>query len=465
MTKFFNYKWVLMAVLATGLTSCKDSFIELDPPTSITEDVAFSNEAGMEGALLGAYQGLRDTDVFGRTIPVLGDLMADNIYVSTTNSGRYTAYNSYTYVANDSYATSLWNDTYTVILRANNVINSTLTTSTTVEQYKGEAYAIRALCYFTLVRFFARPYTDDPSGLGVPIVTTYDPDLKPARNTIEEVYTLIIDDLTKAYSMMTTYSNSSQFSKYAAKALLAKVYLSQGDKTNAKAAALDVINNGGFTAVTASNYSSYWTNAAVTTDKVETIFEVSSDAVGNNAYDALSYLYSRNGNYGDLLAPDEFYESFEDDDVRKSLFYPSVRGGLDAIYIDKYPAISGDRSDTKVLRLSDMYLIAAEASYPDNETDALTYLNYITSRRGASTVTATGSELFEAIITERRKELAFEGDRYFDLQRLKRDVTRGTNYPTSARSLEYSNFRRILGIPEQETNSNANIASQQNPGY
>ncbi len=120
---------------------------------------------------------------------------------------------------------------------------------------------------------------------------------------------------------MTTakFTNSSQFSKYAARALQAKVYLYMGDKTNAKTAALDVINNSGFTTLSTSNHASYWASPTIRTDKLETLFEVSSDAVANLAFDELGYLYSQAGNYGDLLCADDLYATFASTDVRKSL--------------------------------------------------------------------------------------------------------------------------------------------------
>ena len=68
-------------------------------------------------------------------------------------------------------------------------------------------------------------------------------------------------------------------------------------------------------------------------------------------------------------------------------------------------------------------------------------------------------------MNERRKELAFEGDRYHDVQRMKADVTRSTNYPAAARTVAYTNFRRILPIPQAETDANPNIRPQQNTGY
>lgn len=460
-----KYKVVLAVFCLATMISCKKSYLDLKPPTSLTPEQALATEADLQVALRGAYQAFRAVDYYGRTVPVLGDILADNAYQSAQNTNRYTLFSLYTYNLTDGNIAGLWVGAYTAILRANNIINSPVATSANVEQYKGEAYAIRALSYFTLVRYFAKPYTDDPGALGVPVVTVFDPNYKPARSKVSEVYDLINTDLTQAYSLMTKFTNSSQFSKYSAKALQAKVYLTMGDKTNAKAAALDVINNSGFTVVSQANYIAYWNNPIVRTDKVETLFEVSSDAVANLAFDALSYLYSQKGNYGDLLVSDDLNVLFTANDVRKELYPEGLRGGVPAVFVAKYPAISGDYSDTKVLRLSEIYLIAAEASLPASETDALTYVNNITSRRGADAITSSGTQLFEDIITERRKELAFEGDRYLDLQRLKRDVKRSNNYPSTALIEPYADFRRIFPIPQIETDANPNIRTQQNPGY
>lgn len=458
-------KVFLFVGLLASFASCKKEFLELTPPTSLTPDQALLAESDLLVALRGAYAGLRGVDVYGRTLPILGDNLADNSYQSALNTNRYTLFNNYTYTVADGNVTGIWNGLYTVILRANNIINSPIASNANVDQYKGEAYAIRALCYFTLVRHFATPYADNPAALGVPIITTYNPDLKPARSKVSEVYALMIDDLNKAYSLMTKYTNSSQFSKYAAKGLQSKVYLNMGDKTNAKTAALDVINNGGFTPLTTANHAGYWSNSAVRTDKLETLFEVSSDAVSNLAFDALSYLYSQSGNYGDILCSDELSSRFIAADVRKALYPSGTRAGVPAVFVNKYPVITGDLSDTKVLRLSEIYLIAAEASLPSNEIDALTYVNFITSRRGANPIASTGSALFEDIILERRKELAFEGDRYHDLQRLKRDIVRSSNYPAAAQSILYTNFRRLMPIPQSELDANTAIRTQQNTGW
>jgi len=456
---------IVTTVLFLSLASCEKSFLELKPPTSLTPEFALATEADLQVALRGAYAGLKSTALYGRSLMVLGDMMADNTYQSALNTNRYTNFNLYNYLVTDGDVAGLWNASYTVILRANNIINSPIADNANIQQIKGEAYAIRALAYYNLVRYFGSPYTLDPSKLGVPIVTTYQADLKPERAKIADVYALINKDLNQAYTLMTKFTNSSQFSKYSAKALQAKVYLTMGDKTNAKAAALDVITNSGFTAISSAAHTGYWAGVAPRTDKVETLLEISFDAVANNAFDALSYIYLQSGNYGDMLCSSELYDLFESTDIRKSLYATGTRGGLASVFVNKYGSFTGDHSDTKVIRMSEMYLIAAEASYPSNTADALKYVNEVTSRRGATAIASSGSALLEDIITERRKELAFEGERYLDMQRLQRNIVRSKNYPASALSIDFTNFRRIMPIPQGELDANPNIKSQQNPGW
>ncbi|MEY3055504.1 MAG: hypothetical protein RLZZ614_25 [Bacteroidota bacterium] len=456
---------IVTTVLFLSLASCEKSFLELKPPTSLTPEFALATEADLQVALRGAYAGLKSTALYGRSLMVLGDMMADNTYQSALNTNRYTNFNLYNYLVTDGDVAGLWNASYTVILRANNIINSPIADNANIQQIKGEAYAIRALAYFNLVRYFGSPYTLDPSKLGVPIITTYQADLKPERAKIADVYTLINKDLTQAFTLMTKFTNSSQFSKYSAKALQAKVYLAMGDKTNAKTAALDVITNSGFTAISSAAHTGYWAGVAPRTDKVETLLEISFDAVANNAFDALSYIYLQSGNYGDMLCSSELYDLFETTDIRKSLYATGIRGGLASVFVNKYGSFTGDHSDTKVIRMSEMYLIAAEASYPSNTADALKYVNEVTSRRGATAIASSGSALLEAIITERRKELAFEGERYLDMQRLQRNIARSKNYPAAALSIDFTNYRRIMPIPQGELDANPSIKSQQNPGW
>jgi hypothetical protein len=461
--KFRNYLGAF--VLSLLMVSCKKSFLDVIPPTSLPSEQALRTETDLLVATRGMYAGMRSSLLYGRDVPLFGDLMADVTYVSPQNSNRFIQ--QYNYSPTNTTGTGIWTSAYVVILRANKIINASVAASTNVNQYKGEAYASRALMYFELVRFFAKPYTDNPAGPGVPIVLEDDPNLLPARNKISEVYTQIVNDLNQAINLMTTFNNSSTFHKWAAKGLLAKVYLTMGDYANARTTAIDVINNSGFTVVTAANYAAYWKSPASRTDKVETLFEVASDISNNAGTDALAYIYSQAG-YGDMMAAHDLYNSYAAGDVRTSFLVTKFRGGENAWTVEKYSNTTNtaDRDDVKILRLSDVYLIAAEASYhTTNEADARTYLNYVVTRRvpGFTGYTSTGAALLNDILTERKKELAFEGDRLHTLNRLKLPIQRGTDYPASARTIPYGDYRRILAIPLEERQANPGI--EQNEGY
>lgn len=466
-----TYKYILYAGLFFTLLfgSCKKDFLDQPPYTSINANDALKSDVDLLTALTGTYAGMRVSQLYGRALPLLGDLQADNVFVSTRNSGRYTGHNNYSFVVTNADVLGIWENGYRVILRANNVINSNpvITSAADVDQYKGEAYAIRALIYFELVKTFARPYTDNPAGPGVPVVLNFDINNKPARSTVEQVYTQILSDLDKAYTLMNQKPTTARFSKYAARALSAKVNLFKGTSASYQLAydqAAEVITASGTSLLTTAGFTAYWesvrpqTSTAVT----ETLFELISDQIDNAGFDELPNFYVQDG-YGDGLTTKSFYDSFSATDVRKSLVIKGVRTSAEnpAYIINKYPDVA-NKGGKKILRIADAYLIAAEAAYQLNRpADALNYLQTLVAQRDpAAVVNETGSALFERIITERRKELAFEGDRFPTLNRLKREITnRGS---TSAPTITYSNFRRVAPIPQSELDRNA---IQQNEGW
>lgn len=459
---------VMLVAGLLSLESCKQSFLDLKPYDSLPTTDALKTEADLSTALNGMYSTLRNANLFGRTIPFIGDLSADNVYLSANNSGRYPQQYQLAITVQNADIQNTWTLAYTTILEANNIINAQVATSTNVTQYKGEALTIRALMYWELVKLFAKPYTVDPSSPGVPIVLTYDPTLRPARNSVKEVYTQITADLTAAFGQMAgTRPNSSYVTKYVAEALLAKVYLYQGDYTNALKAAQDVIANGGYKLTTAANLNAYWANPAPRTDKVETIFEVSADGVANVGFDALANMYNQAG-YGDGLATTVLYNLYSATDARKGLITPGTRAGASVYIVNKYQNVTNnaDKDDIKVIRYADLLLIAAEsAARTGNEATALTLLNQVAQNRDPSLAayTLSGSDLINAIINERRKELAFEGDRFDDLNRLNLPLNRSDQYPASARTVPAGDFRRVNPIPQVELDANKQIT--QNTGY
>src|SRR4029079_3946833 len=146
---------------------------------------------------------MRSANLYGRTLPLKGDIMADNVFIKPSNSGRYLDFNQYDITTGNGNANGIWASAYVVIKNANLIINASLASNANINQLRGEAYATRALMYFELVRNFARPYTVSPDGLGVPIITNFNTDSLPKRNTTREVYKQILDDLAQAATLVT----------------------------------------------------------------------------------------------------------------------------------------------------------------------------------------------------------------------------------------------------------------------
>ena len=462
----------LVIICLTFLSACKKSFLDQRPYDTVSLDDAIRTEGDMQAAVNGIYSQLRTSTLYGRDILLRPDVMADNVYISATNSNRFLEYFQLNYTVSTVSSANTWINAYRAILRANNVINSAVPSNANTNQLKGEALTLRALMYHELVKTYSKSYTQGgASTFGVPIVTIYDPNLFPPRNTVDEVYTQIEKDLTDAIGLLTARSpyTAAFASKDAAKAILARVYQFKGDWAKANAMALDVINNGGFSLTTTANHVTYWQNSTPRTDKTESILEIGFDPNGNAGLESLPYFFLQSG-YGDALAANSLFNIFSATDVRRSLMTDAVRGGVSVKVVNKYP--NNINYNTKVIRLSEVYLIAAEAYYhQSNIPQALNYLNLIATKRDPSFTgyTSSGTQVLDDILLERRKELAFEGHRYWDHARYNLDVLRvnvNNNYPGNVPlNFAASNFRRILPIAQNELDANPNIRSQQNPGY
>jgi hypothetical protein len=461
------------ATVVLMATACKKSYLELKPYDQVALDIAIITEGDMQAATNGIYSAIRNSSLYGRDVQLRADVLGDNAYISTTNSNRFTEYSAVLYTPVTASVGTNWNASYSAILRANNVINSSIAANTNTNQYRGEALTLRALLYFDLVKQYAKTYTaaTAASDLGVPLVLTYDPTLKPTRNTVQEVYTQIEKDLVAAIPLLTdrTPYSAGYINKNAAKAILARMYQFKGDWAKALSTAQEVINTGGYSLTAASNHAAYWALGTLRTDKLETLFELGFDPTGNAGLESLPYFFLQSG-YGDALAADAFFNTFSATDVRRALMTDATRGSKSVKVINKYP--NNINYTIKIVRLSEVYLIAAEAAYQTNSTaQALTYLNTIATRRDPAFpgYASAGAQLLEDILTERRKELAFEGHRYWDLQRYNRDVVRinvNNNYASNVPLIfAKDNFRRILPIPQGENDANPAIKAQQNPGY
>lgn len=490
-----KHKLIYIAFLSgiVVLSSCKKNYLDRNPYNSIPLISSISTEADLTTVLNGVYGGLRTTDLYGRTLPVKGDIMSDNTFVTTTNSGRYLSMNNFVFNSLDAYASAIWSNAYSVIKNANNVINASIPITPNVRQYQAEALSIRALMLFELVRNYGTPYTWDKTKDGVPIPLTFNYTALPARSSVQAVYTQIIKDLEAAYAMFpakagtkdSSFRGTAYFSKYSARALEARVYQHMGDWANAQITANDVITNGGWSMLPASQYSlpagsgssyspgGYWASPAVQSGtKNEAMFEVASDLLNNNGFDQLGFIYlTVGGGYGDILATPDLAALYTATDARKALIPVGTRSGqAGTVYLCyKYPnpANGADKDDTKVLRISDIYLILAEADYNLNDIpNALVNVNKVAQQRDPSFTgyTSAAPQLLEDILTERRKELAFEGSRFWDLLRLGRSWTKIKNQnPLTTVAVTPASPYLILPIPQGERDANPNMS--QNTGY
>jgi hypothetical protein len=199
--KLKNY--LIIFIAATLFASCKKDFLVQTPPTAVPVSSAIQTDNDMADAVNGMYASMRASSLFGQTIPVLGDLLADNTYVSFSNSSRFLPENNYTIIPTNQEASNIWTQGYFAIVQANRIINSSLTVDATVSQLRGEAYTARALIYLELVNFYGASANVSPGSPGVPIVKGYTtPFILPARNTVADNYKQIISDLDSADLIM-----------------------------------------------------------------------------------------------------------------------------------------------------------------------------------------------------------------------------------------------------------------------
>lgn len=294
---------------------------------------------------------------------------------------------------------------------------------------KGESHFLRAQFFFILANLYGDAYVPTTSAqkLCVPLKLTpyveYDKekDTQFERASVEEVYTQIVSDLLNAEKFL---SESPQNPKRrlhrasfeAADLLLSRVYLYMQDWTNAELKAKKVMESNNFSLASLAEFSSE--SAFLTENREEIIF-----SQGSNNITPPSTTWSIYGRPSDYCVTRELYDMFEDTDVRKNSFF-AINALSDSVYLsNKYQRGETKHhvSDALALRMSEAYLNYAEACAMQlgKETEATNVLNLFRNQRikEHANSTYTNEELIEQIRNERRKELCFEGQRWFDLRR------------------------------------------------
>ena len=465
--KKINFK-ILILLLSVFAFSCEDA-LELEPAQSLSTAEAISDLEGLQAALNGAYDGLQGLSYYGRDFQVMWEANSDNAYISTQNSNRFL--NSYQYQLSpfDGNVLGFWEIGYNTILRANNIINAEITDADTdaIDQAVGEAYIIRALVHFDLVRAFALPYAEGNGAQdGIPYVKEAFIG-QPARDNVSTVYTNIIQDITDGKALMNDASvGPYRFTDGSADALLARVYLYMNDLTNAYTTANAVRAQYGLTA--GADVVDFW-DSSDNPEEIFTLQFVGNESRGANNFGYI-YLDPQIG-YGDIRVTDDLLSEYDAADPRLDL-YAEISGEMFNTKFDGESAIGiPGLVSPKVIRNAEMYFIAAEAAARNNDpANARTILNEFRASKGLAALTTTdvpNNGLLDEIIAEKNREFAFEGHRTFDLFRLGRELTRtqcGTGIEVSAPCFLPANSPlRIFPIPQSERDVNPNMT--QNDGY
>jgi hypothetical protein len=488
-------QYITAFFIAAALSGCKKDFLDKAPLGSVNTANFYKTAEDAVAAVNAAYQPLQRAKLYNFRIWTT-DIMAGNSLVGagggTDGIETQDEANFVTTTANAG-VLDIYRGPAPGILQCNIVLQKVPDISmdaTLKSRIIGEAKFLRALYYFNLVRLFGDvPLITKPQQVG--------DDLKLKRNPKAEVYQLIIQDLTDAMGALppaSSYSGADigRASKGAAIGLLAKVYLTLGDYQKTA----DLCQQ-----VTALGYAlntNYADNFSATKkNTVESLFEVQFSGATtygffddfNQASWTSTFTGPRNsdfvgGAYGWDQPTQEFVNSYEAGDLRKDItvLYPGCPAFDGKPYLASYsgtgfnlrkflvpksisPDYNTNPEDFPVLRYADVLLMQAEALNELGRTaEAEAPLNQVRKRAGLGNITSGMSKdnFRNAVLHERRMELAFEGQRWFDLIRINGGQY-GLDFLHSIGKVNATTKHLLLPIPQQEIDSNPNLT--QNPGY
>ncbi|TAE48939.1 MAG: RagB/SusD family nutrient uptake outer membrane protein [Cytophagia bacterium] len=462
MKKINLYIFIFLSLFV--FTQCNYKLDEPVPQQSFTTDIALSTPEGVQNAVVGVYGIIAGSALYGESIQMASDLVgaSDDFNWRGTFFAQRDLRNK-NMVADNGIATATWITAYRAINAANNVIDkiNVITNITDRNTARGEVLFLRALCHFDLVRLYAQPWdaTGANTGLGVPLMLKANNFEKVSRNSITEVYAQVIQDLQNAEILLPT-TNNNKATTFAAKALLARVYLQQGNYTQALTKANEVIQSGSYVLGTDVNTVFDGNNTS------EAIFEIQQNSVNNagQTNSGLATFYSNQTGIGraDMEIRAEHLALYTAGDKRRNdLFYVGTgnKPGEQACGKWKSPV-----KNYNIIRLAEMYLIRAECNARNNTSIGATALADINTIRNRAGLTNLTTVTLNNILFERRLELCFEGHRLHDLKRLKQNIVilNGTTTVVTT-TFTYDSPKAVLPIPLREINVNNNLV--QNPGY
>lgn len=423
MKNLFNKIFIITALFL--VYSCGNDDLEPTLAMNKSSETGIQNAADLKSVLNGAYDRMSSSSYYGRNYIINNASRSDNFWPASTSGRNYAAD-----MDHNPNGFGPWGTIYGVIAICNIVIQADASSlegsQTEISQTVGEAYALRALAHFDLLRNYGQHFVTGQGGsssLGVPYVKTYrDPaNLTPARDTVESNVGNIVSDLQSAISMMNSSAVNAEYMNIgAAYAILARAALYYGAVDSsyysaAGSAAKWVLDN--WTAkgpVGPAGYMASW----YTDNAINSLFELAASGTDNPGINGIANTY-RGPTYGDVRilegsGADDVNDIYEASDIRftSSGMIGIAQGQLSLL--GKWPSMTFD-DNNKVIRIEEMHLIYAEASLRAGDSaTALTYLNAVPAIRGAS---GYSEATVANIMLERRKEFFGEGLRFYDLAR------------------------------------------------
>lgn len=460
-------KILVLASLATLLmTSCGDSFFDLEPASSVTIDKVYKTASDYNVAVIGCYAKLQSQVNF---YTECCEYRSDNLSLGAPTAGTQDRYDidHFTEKPSNGILSSYWANFNNNVYRCNlllDQIDGANFAENLKKQYKGEAMFIRALNYFNMYRIWG----------GVPAtkhVVSAAEALKVARYSDEQMFDLIAGDLKEIVDnnyLPETYSSADmgRATSGAAKALLGKVYLTFHKWTEAKDILSQLIGKYQLVSPIAQVFD------VDNKNNNEIIFAVhfNKEIEGEGH----SYWYNLTNASDDTNQTSSLLNTFPTGDARKDLItYVQVEKNvrlMNKFYDTKSPTFKTVGNDQILLRYADVLLMYAEAlneiQYDASEGSlALKYLNAVRQRAGISNLTAKqlpSQEKFrKGILVERQREFPYEGQRWFDLVRM------GFAKSVMAENgVEIKDYQLLFPIPQQEIEKVGNKSILwQNPGY
>ncbi|TGE06121.1 RagB/SusD family nutrient uptake outer membrane protein [Hymenobacter fodinae] len=498
-------------LLSLGLlVGCTEKFLEEAPADQVTDANFYQTQQDAIQAVNAAYSELTKEGQYNLAMWAF-DIMAD-ISVTGGDDGNdgieYKQLEAFSIPSTNVVVNRLWGGSFIGVQRANLVLQKVPSIPNMdpaiQKRCLGEAQFLRAKYYFDLVRAYGDVplFTAPPSGpeaVNIP------------RTPAAEVYKLIEQDLKDAYdNLQPSYSGADlgRATKWAAAGLLAKVYITEGKKTEAAQWAREVINKSGKTMW--ANYADNFKIGNENKNEKESLFEVQyvngrNQYERNNVGSAMNEFFGPRGanqtpgsGYGFNVPEPDFVNGYEAGDTRKAatiwvpgdVFPDGAKQSAKATgspfgynckkwFVGKDPAVTNiwdSPLNVPVMRLAEVYLILAEAVGPTQE--GLEAINKVRRRAfgldintpsAAHDLTAGTANFTDAVINERKYELAFEFDRWFDLKRTGKLIPVMTAQAAYLRTLGITQRgiptekNLVLPIPQSELDANPGL--KQNPGY